>query len=46
MIIREKEAPQRLPFEEIPLYITIEEYTTIFPEVVPLSRRVFDDHAQ
>jgi hypothetical protein len=40
--MREKEAKSRLPFEEIPNYITIEEYCTIFPEAVPLSNRKFD----
>lgn len=46
IVIREVEAPDRLPFEEIPFYITIDEYCTIFPECVPLSRRKFDENAR
>ena len=45
IVIREKEHKSRLPFEEIPKYITIEEYCSIFPEAVPLSGRKFDERA-
>lgn len=45
IVIRENEAKDRLPFEEIPYYITIDEYCTIFPDSVPLSRRKLDQSA-
>lgn len=46
IVIRENEAKDRLPFEEMPYYITIDEYCTIFPDTVPLSRRKMDDQAK
>ena len=36
---RERKLKKTLPFPEIPFYMTVEEYCTIFPESVPLSQR-------
>lgn len=45
IVIRENQAKDRLPFEQIPYYITIDEYCTVFPDTVPLSRRKLDQNA-
>ena len=35
-----------LPFDHIPYYVTIEEYCSIFPEIVPLARRKKDKKSE